>query len=406
MERWTTRCGFALVTIATFVVALGVLSPPPALPADHRDAPAIALDQPGDINDVYVFVANGQVVLALAVNPLTAAGTRAFFAPDVLYQFKIDNNGDFIEDLVIQASFSAPGGINVDQTMTLRGPARPRMTGAATVPLTAAPAGVVPVRNADGIDTTTFVPTALGGSILQAWAGMTDDPFFYDEVFVERQFAISPGGGLTRAPGRDFHGSFNVSTIAVAVAPSLLIGSGRPPLGGGTRNPNLISVWATTSRARTGGRRRTFAQIDRAAKPGINDFLIGQTNTAAGPVPNPTTRLERKTLLNRSVPSQDLGLFSTEVRDELIQRYGNSTTAANGKLPFFLPDVLVLDTTSTAGFPNGRRPGDDGVDLMLQAMTGLPAAADGVKGNDQPFESTFPFFGLQHTPDEDPGPRG
>lgn len=405
MPRWALRSAGALLTAAALAGVLAVLSPPPALPADHRDAPAISLDQPGDINDVYAFVSNGQVVLALAVNPLTAAGTRAFFAPDVLYQFKIDNNGDFIEDLVIQASFSPPGGINVDQTMTLRGPARPRLTGATNLPLTTAPAGVVRVRNADGVDTATFVPTALRAPIAQAWAGMTDDPFFYDETFVERQFAIAPGGPLPRAPGRDFHSSFNVSTLAVAVAPAALVGRGRPSPEG-PPNPNLINVWATTSRARVSVRSRNVVQIDRAARPGINDFLIGLTNTAAGPVRDAATRLQRKELMNHSVPAQDTALFSAEVREELIQRYGNSPTAADARLPLFLPDVLVLDTTSAAGFPNGRRPGDDGVDAMLQAITGIPTATDAVSVNDQPFESTFPFFGLQHTPEEDPGPRG
>src|SRR5262249_51240703 len=151
MERWTVRWALGLLTVATSTVVLVALSQTPAGPADHRDAPAIALDQPGDINDVYAFVRNGQVVLALAVNSLTPAGTRPFFAPDVLYQFKIDNNGDFIEDLVIQATFSAPGGVNVGQTMTLRGPVRPRTTGVVNLPLTNALAGVVPVRNADGV---------------------------------------------------------------------------------------------------------------------------------------------------------------------------------------------------------------------------------------------------------------
>ena len=123
-------------------------------------------------------------------------------------------------------------------------------------------------------------------------------------------------------------------------------------------------------------------------------------------MPSPAARLERKNLLNRSVPAQDVTLFGAEVRDELIQRYDNSPAAADAALRLLLPDVLVLDTTSAAGFPNGRRPGDDAMDAILRTLTGSPSAGDGVSVNDQPFEATFPFFGLQHTPDEDPGPRG
>src|SRR5262249_3552552 len=158
------------------------------------------------------------------------------------------------------------------QTMTLRGPVRPRTTGVVNLPLTNALAGVVPVRNADGVDTATFVPTSLAGPITQAWAGLMDDPFFYDETFVERQFAIAPGGPLQRAPGRDFDSSFNVSMIAVAVTPSSLVGKGVAPPGGGPLNPKLIHVWVTTSRARTArrsprsgdiGSTGGFVQIDR-----------------------------------------------------------------------------------------------------------------------------------------------
>ena len=65
--------------------------------ADHRDAPAIDEDPRADINDIYVFqnAKNGNVVLAMTVNPFQFGGAPAVdFSPDVLYQFKIDNDGD------------------------------------------------------------------------------------------------------------------------------------------------------------------------------------------------------------------------------------------------------------------------------------------------------------------------
>src|SRR5262249_53953467 len=199
-----------------------------------------------------------------------------------------------------------------------------------------------------------------------------------------------------------------------AVAPSSLVGKGVAPPGGGPLNPKLIHVWVTTSRARTArrsprsgdiGSTGGFVQIDRTGAPAISDLLIGLPKTLSGPLPNPATKLERKNLLNRTDPSQDVRLFGAEVREELVERYGNSADAANGKVSLLLPDVLVLDTSSTAGFPNGRRPGDDAIDTMLRTITGSPSATDGVNLNDKPLEATFPFFGLQHTPDEDPGPR-
>src|ERR1700761_5459513 len=81
--------------------------------ADHRDSPGLVNDPASDINDVYAFVnANtGNVVLAMTVNPFQAPGINATFSPDTLYQFKIDNTGDAVEDLVIQVTFDKPNDL-------------------------------------------------------------------------------------------------------------------------------------------------------------------------------------------------------------------------------------------------------------------------------------------------------
>ena len=81
----------------------------PVRTADHRDAPSISEDGRADLLDVFGFVNpnNGNIVLAATVNPFSIGGAiQVAFAPDVLYEFKIDNTGDNVEDLVIQATFS------------------------------------------------------------------------------------------------------------------------------------------------------------------------------------------------------------------------------------------------------------------------------------------------------------
>ena len=77
--------------------------------ADHMDAPAVK-GQTTDITDLYVFegkntdnlvfVGNSQGLIA------PSATAAAQFDPNTLIQFKIDNNGDNVEDLVIQAIYS------------------------------------------------------------------------------------------------------------------------------------------------------------------------------------------------------------------------------------------------------------------------------------------------------------
>jgi hypothetical protein len=55
-----------------------------------------------------------------------------------------------------------------------------------------------------------------------------------------------------------------------------------------------------------------------------------------------------------------------------------------------------------AGFPNGRRPQDDVVDIELQVVAGFlvgnpVALGDGVDKNDEPFLSHFPYLALPHS---------
>src|SRR5262245_61934145 len=86
--------------------------------ANHREAPITALDHKADITDVYAFVsyAQGQspgttpkkVTMILSVDPLLepANGPTVFpFDPDILYEIKVDNNQDAIEDVVFQFRF-------------------------------------------------------------------------------------------------------------------------------------------------------------------------------------------------------------------------------------------------------------------------------------------------------------
>jgi hypothetical protein len=51
-----------------------------------------------------------------------------------------------------------------------------------------------------------------------------------------------------------------------------------------------------------------------------------------------------------------------------------------------------------AGFPNGRRPGDDVIDTLLFFIANQNALGDNVNANDVPFGSTFPFFAPPHQP--------
>ena len=81
--------------------------------SDHLDTPEVELNPRMDINDVYAFPGSSSDRIALVLTTSSPiAGQSASFDPNVLYQFKIDNTGDAVEDLVIQVTFDAGTGTN------------------------------------------------------------------------------------------------------------------------------------------------------------------------------------------------------------------------------------------------------------------------------------------------------
>jgi hypothetical protein len=218
-----------------------------AIGSDHQDTAEVELNPKMDMTDVYAFPGSSAGRIVLAMNSrafLTpgAAGADASFDPDLLYQFKIDNDGDAREDKVIQVTFTGTGA---DQRVEVRGPVAPPVQGAtANEVADASPAVSGPID------------ANLGSSDnLQVFAGPRDDPFFID---LEAAFCILPdrkpeGGALSqpcaltpnpaapfyfRNPGVNYVEGFNVLSIVIEL-PSSLIESGAP---------GKLGIWGTISR--------------------------------------------------------------------------------------------------------------------------------------------------------------
>lgn len=167
----------AAIGLAALVVPAVLLKRAHA--SDHADTPNIAANPGTDISDVFVFPSPtnpNNVVLVMNVHPLIGpgAGLSTFFDPNVLYQFKIDQNKDGVEDLVIQAKFSGTGP---NQTVSIAGPLKPSTTGSYNV--------LEKPYSVSGKINTTFSPT----NGMQVFAGAREDPFFFD---LDQFFTIFP----------------------------------------------------------------------------------------------------------------------------------------------------------------------------------------------------------------------
>lgn len=194
-----------------------------------------------------------------------------------------------------------------------------------------------------------------------------------------------------------------------------------------------VGVYASVSRPRITLRRTDgdplpsgpWIQVNRMGNPLFNEGLVA---------------LRDKDNYNRTLPTGDTAVFATYALNPelalLINFVFGTTFAATGRSDLaavFIPDVLRVDTTTppvrlslspgfsrfgfaggdtttdggglikSSGWPNGRRFGDDVVDIALTAVASGPTYAsvvvvgDNVAGNDQVFNQVFPYSATPHS---------
>src|SRR5262245_3702194 len=241
MLRW--RALTRIQRLAAIVLVAGGLAGGVryATGSDHQDTPLVELNPRMDLTDVYAFPgsAPGRIALVMTTSGfLSPAQTgSAAFDPNILYQFKVDNNGDAVEDRVIQVTFS---GATTTQKVNVFGPFTPTVTGAMMN---------VVSSTADKL-TGDFNQSFGSSSGIQAFAGPRDDPFFLD---LEAAFCVLPDrrpvtGPLSqpcalptnsfRNPGVNYIAGYNVLAIVIEL-PSSLLENGAP---------GKLGIWGTISR--------------------------------------------------------------------------------------------------------------------------------------------------------------
>ena len=212
MKKTKLYVGLSLVAISGLLLVA----------ADHADAPAVT-NNANDITDVYAFQGQDTNNMVLVVNEQgllsPGASQGAAFAENVLTEINIDNTGDNVEDLVIQA-------IKRGSKMYFFGPVAPGTPGASSTVKTSAPAGSVEISQ---YGQTPVIGTSNG---MKFFAGPRDDPFFFDL----NQFKAILAGTATgfNNPGTDTFAGTNVLATIIELPKSML----------GTSS--TINVWAET----------------------------------------------------------------------------------------------------------------------------------------------------------------
>ena len=266
------------------------------------------------------------------------------------------------------------------------------------------------------------------------------------------------------APGADGTSGFNISTLAIEIPKARLRAAGD--------TDGIIGVWSTASRTRhpvcntqsgpvgPGANEAcdesapksdgTGTQVSRLSNPLFNEFLnpIKAKNFYNATEPNRDEQFIAPYILNPGFEQgpntlvQQLREFTrcteTTNRNDQIASWmlgypagvvrgfpGNRETqrpnpAVSDQMrlnynippkPFGAQDPMGVLNGDFAGMPNGRRVGDDSVDILLRLWGGelqmefgsavncaLIAArlTDNVPANDVPFLAVFPYLGLPH----------
>jgi hypothetical protein len=249
------------------------------------------------------------------------------------------------------------------------------------------------------------------GDGLRVWAGQREDGFYGDVP------AIFDFLGL-RSPAKDGFSGYNLQSINMQIPVDSLVGEGESP---------MVGVYATTSRQAYAVRgredaktRERWVQVGRMGNPLFNETLVA---------------LRDKDRYNETDPTLDRAVFARYAQRCELAFLANAVLGTDFQVEgrtdlvgFFIPDLIKVDTSTgpvkiagqsgfnrlslfggdlvfspsqnkeiPAGWPNGRRLGDDVIDIALTAVASGPSystitpVGDNVNANDAAYNLTFPY---------------
>jgi hypothetical protein len=301
------------------------------------------------------------------------------------FTFDVENTGDAIPDRSFRITFGPKTSGAASQQAFIEFPDGRVMTALTTPASHTADAAPTPIITEDPV------------TGLRFFAGISDDPFFFDIPafgrFVTSVRAGAPNPGAFDR-GRDSFAGFNVLSMAISIPASQLRGSAGNILGLSQSAQRRIVQFIGANGNVTGSGR--YVNADRQGQPGINTVLVP---------------FLRKKEYNHATPADDAaGKFASDIVATLTA-LGTNTTNINilAGLAVAKGDILRLDTSiantgtnAAGGFPNGRRLNDDVIDTILFFVANQNTLKDNVDANDVPFRTVFPFL----APPQQPLPKG
>src|SRR5213593_243589 len=273
--------------------------------SSHREAPEISKDPVADNTDLYAFVDpndSSKVTILANYIPLEepAGGPNFFqFGDDVLYEIKIDNDGDARADVTYQFRFQTRF-TNPETFLYNTGPITSLTSPSWNVRQTYSVTRVVvdgdedertaPVRI--GPRSTPNYPALANAAIqslaagVKVFAGQRDEGFFVDLGSIFDLGALRPFQNLHLIPlpaasGVNGTKGFNVHTIAISVPKTDVTRGGFDPTDPADPR-SVIGVWSAARRRKALVREKNgrlvetgpWVQVSRLGEPLINEVVI------------------------------------------------------------------------------------------------------------------------------------
>ncbi len=398
------------VTMAALAAAVVGSAPSDGTASSHREAPLISEDPSADNTDLYAFRSPDKPnTVSIVSNWIPgedpAAGPNYYtFSPGAKYKINIDRTGDARPDIVYEFRFGRAAGPaflgNTVQEWSMwrnkklfaRGKTPPNNIGPRSTPNYRSLADQAIVKK-DGIS---------------IFAGQRDDAFYGDIGAIFDLVGFRKGTG-NAGGGKDFFAGYAVHSIALQI-----------PIAELKAKNSTIGVWSSTDRRNVtvaGKVRKGWTQVSRLGNPLVNEVVVPtpfkdkwnrsapvNDKQFAGPVVKPVLAKLMNDLYKLNAPEDN--------RDDLVAVFGTGVKGLNftGNT---VADMLRLNYSiavtpagkvsrmgviggDNGGFPNGRRLGDDVIDIAEQVMAGFLKGnkvplGDGVNSGDVPARDSFPY---------------
>jgi hypothetical protein len=413
-----------IVLAAACAVVLATLTrdarPQASQASSHREAPLISEDPSADNTDLYAFRSPDKPnTLSIVSNFIPAedpaAGPNYYtFSPRARYNIKIDRSGDGKPEVTYRFRFRTNKGPlflgNTEQPYTVE-----RVVGGRSqvVARGVTPPNNIGPRTLKGKDYRQLALSRVvdlpGGG--KAFAGQRDDAFYADIGAIFDLLAIRKGTG-NQGGGKDFFAGYAVHAIALQI-----------PISEVDTKSHVIGIWSSTDRQQVkvkGGRAHMrWAQVSRLGNPLVNEVIIptetkdlwnrwtpARDKYFARFYRTPILAKVMNQLYNLGVPEKNrkdlVAVLLTGVNDPKLN-YTGPTLADMLRINLSIPVTQSSDFSRLGvlggdlqGWPNGRRLGDDVVDIAEQAVAGALVGkkvplGDGVDGPDRSRMSVFPY---------------